>query len=113
MSNKPTTCVIGLKTYEIKWESADWAVSSGWWGYHNPTRYTIQVLDENIQPKEQACILLHEIMHALFDVIPDDCVVEEKVTEEAACEVVSKQLTTFFVQNPEVLKWYKEQLELP
>ena len=108
--DKPTTCRIGIKQYKISWETIEWSRSSGLCGQHDPCMYVIHVLEENVQPADQAHILLHEVMHALFDVIPEDCIVDDKVTEEAACEVVAHQLTEFFMNNPHVLNWYVESL---
>ena len=109
-THKPTSCRIGVKIYRINWEKQEWTKSSGYVGQHDPNLYVIRVLDEDIQSADQAHIFLHEVMHALFDTIPCELVSDNKISEETSCEVVSNQLTEFFMNNPEVLNWYVESV---
>lgn len=66
------------------------------------------LIDARISPQEQARVLLHEILHAVWDIRN----MPKSVTEELACSLLDGALATVIRDNPILLTLLGDALNL-
>lgn len=100
----PSSVRVGPHTIAISLKPREEALTEEAWGCYNLETMTIWVQQE-LAPSKQARVLLHEIIHALWDVGE----LGEETDEETAVSVLSTQLLAAMHDNPGVFRWIVEQ----
>lgn len=102
---RPTSVKIGPLTYPVVWEGVLWRHETGLIGQHNPNDQCIRIA-ETLRTDHAACILAHEVMHALASLRGNDN------PEETMCDVGAYDMAVFWQANPEAFSWYCQCLGL-
>lgn len=93
---------IGPYTYTIEYVSNPNHDGNEVWGYHNPLTQTI-VIDKDASDDRQAAILMHEIMHACWDIGLDN---RKECSEEDVCTQLAPLISMVLKDNPDLRKKY-------
>lgn len=73
---------------------------------HDDTK-TIE-LDSNLKPESMSVVLLHELFHALYS----EYGLDDESGEEKVVNTLSSALHKLFLDNPDVLKYMNEQVDI-
>lgn len=85
---------VGHRSIPVRRLDREIAKEGGFRGDYDPVTNEIRV-DATLPPDQQAEVLLHELLHALWD----DRDLEDKASEEAAVTALAKGLCAMFVVN--------------
>jgi len=100
----PSSVRVGPHTISISLKPREEAQTEEAWGCYNLDNLDIWVQAE-LAPTKKARVLLHEIVHALWDVGE----LGEESDEETAVSVLSTQLLAAMQDNPDVFRWILDQ----
>jgi hypothetical protein len=97
----PTSVIVGYRTYAIEELSVERSDADDIVGLHHNHPPKIEVRTEGIAPEDAANTLLHEILHACWEVgnLP------KRASEEKAVHMLSNQLAQVWRDNPQVVAW--------
>ena len=99
----PKSVRVGFRTYNI--ESIDEVGrAEGANGLHLGDQHIIRVACQ-LPASEQAMVLMHEILHGVWEINSLDEVETKSITEELICRVYGNQLTQVFQDNPKIMDW--------
>lgn len=102
----PTSVKVGPFTYEIEeWDPTE-ALQNGHLGQCDTLNLVIKV-QANLPSMRKVEVLLHEIMHAAWDVVS----LPGSVEEETAVNALAIALTGVFRDNPDIMRWIEAEME--
>jgi len=103
---QPDKVKIGPFDYDVKWFSREEENRNGRYGYTDSNEFEIGVSDR-LPAKKKADTFMHEIIHALADIMHLD----DKIGEEEIASKFGVALTTFARDNPLTMLWWVKLLE--
>lgn len=105
-SNLPVSTIKVLHVdYDLVAMPPDYADASNQWGDTDKSKRIIRV-DTRAKPRDVAEVLLHELIHAVWEAMG----IPGRPREERAVRAISTGLTTVWRDNPALHKWYGKQI---
>lgn len=103
MTARPDRVDLGYRTLRVEWVAP--ATLGDAWGAYRNAAGLVQIV-ENQTPVELANTLLHELLHAVYDL----AALEAGDDEERVTATFANGLTELLRRNPGLLDWLREQL---
>lgn len=107
-AKRPATLRIGGLDYTVKEWNKQAAENAGCWGLCDRTTLTILVC-EGLPPQREAEVLLHEVLHAAYDVGGLNAIAEH-LSEERLVGVLTYQLIAVWRDNPQLVAYLEGTL---
>jgi len=108
MVDRPDKVRINSDDYSIIYEGTAWKVSTGLAAQIDYENFVIRVFDTG-PGTAIAARLMHEVMHGIIE-FQGNSDKMDMVSLEDCCNMSSHGMIDFFRSNPEVLKWWIEQI---
>lgn len=96
------------KRYAVVWRDEKWADGNEAWGMCTHSKGTIEVCEE-MTIEKQAEVLLHEVLHAIYDVMGLNN--GKKLGQEKVVTQMAVGVMTVWRQNPHVVAWIEQAME--
>ena len=102
----PKSVRVGYRDYAVNEYDARMAEAERQWGWHSSGLHEIQVRLSGLRDSEIANTLLHEVLHAAYQVAD----IKQGDDEERTVTAIANQLTQVWRDNPELIAFISDAL---